>query len=341
MDTVIHVLLLNLAITLSLLILALVFGGPKKITPLASLNTPFKSVDLSDLPQLQRYTARDKTELAYRIYTGRLPQHPGSLVLIHGSSANGKSLHPMAVELAKAGYTCYTLDIRGHGESGRKGTIAYIGQLEDDLEDFLQAIQPQAPRTLAGFSAGGGFALRFAADRRQRAFDRYLLLAPFIHHNAPTKQPAHGGVVSIGLPRSIALVILNKLGITVFNQLPTSAFALTPEAQALLTPSYSYNLMQNFRPNDNYQADIRAAGQAIKVLVGADDEAFRAGEFAGIFAKAGRGVPVTLVANTNHIGLTLQAQGISAIVSALDAWLPASPDGMTIDTGADVVVSPA
>ena len=79
----------------------------------------------------------------------------------------------------------------------------------------------------------------------------------------------------------------------------------------------------------------------MKVLVGADDEAFRAGEFAGTFAKAGRVVPVTLVADTNHIGLTLQAQGISAIVSALDAWLPASPDGMTIEAGTDRAVSPA
>ena len=45
----------------------------------------------------------------------------------------------MAKGFAAAGYTAYALDIRGHGASGTKGHIAYIGQLEDDMEDFVHS----------------------------------------------------------------------------------------------------------------------------------------------------------------------------------------------------------
>jgi alpha-beta hydrolase superfamily lysophospholipase len=35
-----------------------------------------------------------------------------------------------------AGITTYVPDIRGHGGSGRRGDIDYIGQLDDDLADL-------------------------------------------------------------------------------------------------------------------------------------------------------------------------------------------------------------
>ncbi|SOE99347.1 Serine aminopeptidase, S33 [Burkholderia sp. OK233] len=301
----------------AIMAVALVKGGPKQPPPLASINEPFKSVDTSDLPPVERYTARDNAALAYRHYASQITRVHGSAVLIHGSSASGVSLHTLAKALAAAGYDVYVPDMRGHGESGKKGRIAYIGQLEDDLSDFLDAVQPAGPRMLVGFSAGGGFALRFAGDARQLAFDRYVLLAPFIHQNAPTTQPSAGGWVNVGLPRVIVLMILNKLHITLFNHLPTVAYALSPEAAAKLTPQYSYNLMQNFRPHEDYRADIRATRQPIEVLVGADDEAFHAGKFAGVFEEAGRAVPVTIVPGVAHIALTLDAVAVAAIMGTV------------------------
>lgn len=302
---------------LAVMAVALVKGGPKQPPPLASINEPFKSLDNSDLPPIERYTARDNAQLAYRRYASRIAQVRGSAVLIHGSSASSVSLHTLAKALAAAGYDVYVPDMRGHGESGKKGTIAYIGQLEDDLSDFLDAVQPAGRRTLAGFSAGGGFALRFAGDARQMAFDRYVLLAPFIHQDAPTTPPSVGGWANVGLPRVIVLVILNKLRITVFNHLPTVAYALSPEAAARLTPQYSYNLMQNFRPHHDYRADIRATRQPVEVLIGADDEAFHAEAFAGLFAEAGRVVPVTIVPGVGHIALTLDAAAVATVVEAV------------------------
>jgi non-heme chloroperoxidase len=296
---------------------ALIWGGPKQPAPVASINEPFKSIDTSDLPPLERYAARDNTPLAYRYYASCIASVRGSAVLIHGSSASGVSMHTLAKALAAAGYDVYVPDMRGHGESGKKGTIAYIGQLEDDLSDFLDVVQPAAPRTLVGFSAGGGFALRFASDARQMAFNRYVLLAPFLHQDAPTSRPSAGGWASVGMPRVIVLVILNKLRITLFNHLPTIAYALSPEAAARLTPQYSYNLVMNFRPRENYRADIRATRRPLEVLAGANDEAFYAEKFAGVFAEAGRMVPVTLVPGVSHIGLTLEPTAVAAIVAAV------------------------
>ncbi|MGF6773474.1 non-heme chloroperoxidase [Paraburkholderia sp. GAS199] len=303
---------------LAVIALALALGGPKRPPPLASINDPFKSVDTSDLPALRYFTARDDTPLAYRRYAGALARTRGSVTLIHGSSATGVSMHSLAKALAAAGYDVIVPDMRGHGASGDKGRIAYIGQLEDDLSDMLDELQPLAPRTLLGFSAGGGFALRFAGDARQLAFDRYVLLAPFLHQSAPSTRKAVGGWAHVGLPRTIALVMLNGLRIRAFNHSPTIAYALTPEATAKLTPQYAYSLMQNFRPHDDYRADIRAMRQPLEVLVGADDEVFLADTFAPVFADAGRVVPVTIVPGVGHIGLTLDPAALATIVGVVD-----------------------
>ena len=121
------------------------------------------------------FTARDGTKLAFRAYPAAGGAVKGSVVLLHGSSASSSSMHLMAKGIAAAGYAAYTLDIRGHGKSGTKGHIVYIGQLEDDLEDFVHSTKLAQPSTLAGFSSGGGFVLRFAGSPRQELFSNYLL----------------------------------------------------------------------------------------------------------------------------------------------------------------------
>ena len=298
---------------------AIAFGGPTAPPPMHSVDDPFRSVDFSDLPALRRYTARDGTALAYRHYRPRAGQseNRGTVVLIHGSSARSDSVHPLAQGLAKAGFGVYAIDVRGHGESGHKGRIAYVGQLEDDLEDLVQIVKPAAPRCLAGFSAGGGFALRFAASARQGLFESYVLMAPFLSQDASTYRPASGGWASVGLPRILGLVALNAVGVTAFNDLPVTAYALRPEAQQFLTPSYSFALAMNFRPHQDYRADMAAARRPMAVVVGQDDDQFIADRFAPEFTAAGRPVPVTIVPATGHIGLTLSKAGIQATVDAI------------------------
>ena len=314
------VLIAGVAAVSVLLALAVVLGAPQPPPPMESIYAPFRSVDFSSLTQLKRYTARDGTRLAFRAYAPAASPAKGSAVLIHGSSASSSSLHLLAKGLAQVGYAVYTLDMRGHGESGSKGQITYIGQLEDDMEDFLEAVQPSGPGTLVGFSSGGGFALRFAASSRQQLFDQYVLLAPFIHQDAPTSRPGAGGWVATGVARIIALTFLNRLSITRFNTLPVVAFALTAEAQQFLTPAYSYALATNFRPHDDYRADIGATKQPLHILVGQDDEVFYADQFSAVFEEAGRPIPVTLLPGIGHVDITLQPAAIQAITETIESF---------------------
>lgn len=202
-----------LSLGLVTLVAALLFGGPGPAPEMASISNPFKTLDWSGLPPLSRYPARDGAELAYRHYAPAGKDVRGSVVLVHGSSASSQSMHILASAFSQAGYGAYTLDIRGHGESGQRGTIAYIGQLEDDLEDFSAAVTPSQPTTLAGFSSGGGFVLRVAGSSRQTLFDNCLLLSPYLGPTAANYRPNSGGWVRVGIPRLIALSIPSTVSI--------------------------------------------------------------------------------------------------------------------------------
>ena len=302
---------------------AITWGGPKDIAPLPSINDPFRNVDNSQLPPAQQYAARDGTSLAWHAYSPANPvagDVPRRVVLVHGSSARGQSMHVLAQALAAQGFAVAALDLRGHGASGTRGQAAYVGQLEDDLEDFLRAVPHAGPQTLMGFSSGGGFALRFAGSERQALFERYVLLSPFLHHSGPTSRPSNGSNwASVGLPRIVALTMLNQVGITQWNHLPVLRFALNDEARRLLTPSYSFTLMSNFRPDDHYQQNIKNARGTVCIVAGQDDELFFADRFADVFAQAGKPVPVTLLPGISHIQLTLDAGAVRAVAQACKA----------------------
>ncbi len=66
---------------------AVAWGGPKDIPPLASINNPFRDVDYSKVPKVQRYTARDETSLAWYGYTpapSATTAPARRVVLVHG-----------------------------------------------------------------------------------------------------------------------------------------------------------------------------------------------------------------------------------------------------------------
>jgi alpha-beta hydrolase superfamily lysophospholipase len=173
------------------------------------ISAPFHSMDFSQLPPLSHYTARDGAKLAYRTYLSR--QSKQTIVLIHGSSGASRGMHALAEYLQGQGMAVYVPDMRGHGDSGCKGDIAYVGQLEDDLEDFVsQVLKGKQDATLVGFSAGGGFALRFAGSSRQKLFANYLLLAPFLRYDAPTTRPNNGEWVNASVTRIIGLSLLKQ-----------------------------------------------------------------------------------------------------------------------------------
>jgi alpha-beta hydrolase superfamily lysophospholipase len=297
---------------------AVAFGGPAKAAPLASVNEPFAKVDFSAVPAASHYPARDGTALAWLHYPAAGAQAPNGrrIVLVHGSSGRGQSMHVLAQGLAQAGFSVASLDMRGHGDSGPRGHAAYVGQLEDDVEDFMKAVPHAGPSTLLGFSSGGGFALRLAGGSRQQLFDRYVLLAPFLRHDAPTNKPGNDHWAAVGLPRMIALTVLNRFGVDAWGDLPVLNFALDEAASPFLTPSYSFTLATAFGPGADYRDDVRNARGDVRLVAGSADELFDAPRYAEVLAAAGRAVPVTLVPGVNHIGLTLEPAAVAAVVRA-------------------------
>jgi non-heme chloroperoxidase len=293
---------------------AIALGGPKPIAPMSSINDPYSQVDFSAMPPLRHYQAADGASLAYRLYEPAAGGGRGSVVLVHGSSGNSNGMHPMAQAFAKAGYAAYALDIRGHGGSGDKGRIAYVGQLEDDMASFVKAVAPRQPSSLVGFSSGGGYALRVAGGPRQDLFQSYLLLSPFIGVNAPTSRPASGGWVSVGIPRIVGITVMNRIGIHGFDDLPVLNFALNDKARAMLTPQYSYALTVNFGPHRDYAADITGVRRPCALIAGADDEVFHAYQFEPLLRAHGRDWPVTVLPGIAHIPLTLNPAALAKAV---------------------------
>jgi pimeloyl-ACP methyl ester carboxylesterase len=112
--------------------------------------------------------------------------------------------------------------------------------------------------------------------------------------------------------------VLNVLGIHAFNNLPVTSFALNEEARAFLTPEYSFALATNFRPQRDYEKNIKAVHQPCTVLAGTSDEAFKTDNLESTLRKLGKNWPVTLLPGIGHIPLTLEPAAVSAAVSAVD-----------------------
>src|ERR1700736_94991 len=245
-----------------------------RLPELTSVSKVARAVDRSTMPGLERFIARDGTELAFRHYPARSQPTGKIAVLVHGSSGSSTSVHALADALAARGVETYAPDVRGHGASGTRGDIAYVGQLENDLEDFVAVVRktsPSQPLTLLGHSAGGGFGLRVASSPIQNLFARTVLLAPYLGYDAPTNRPDSGGWASADIPRIFALMALRRLGIDCCEALPTLAFAVPANSEKILASTYSYRLMRNFATR-GYRSDFAAVTRPLALISGAEDE---------------------------------------------------------------------
>jgi alpha-beta hydrolase superfamily lysophospholipase len=280
---------------------------------LPSISKTANAVDHSGMPGLDRFHARDGTELAYRHYPPRAPATGQIAIVVHGSSGSSVAVHALAKALAERGVETYAPDTRGHGASGTRGDIAYLGQLEDDLADLVGEIRKAnaaAPLTLLGHSSGGGFALRVAGSRIQSLFVRTVLLAPYLGYDAPSSRHNAGGWASPDIPRFIGLSVLRRLGIVCCESLPTIGFAVAANTSHILTPTYSYRLMRNFGTSRDYREDLAAAGGPVAVFAGAADELMFPDKYAD---AVGQRVPVRLIDGVNHMEIVSAPAAVSAI----------------------------
>ena len=300
------------------LIVAAMIATPLERPPeMKSVSESVKLVDFSTLPPLERFQARDGTWIGYRHYTPNGPATGHGAIFIHGSSgSSGTVNHALTHAIASRGVETWALDIRGHGGSGTRGDIGYVGQLEDDLVDFvahLRKTAPDLPLTLIGHSAGAGFSLRVAATPiMQDMFVRTVLLAPYLGYDAPTNRPHAGGWANVDVPRFLGLTALRKLGIDCCSQLPVLALAVPATSAKYLVSTYSDRLMRNFATR-GYRVDLPATTRPITIFGGADDEMMISDKYAETVQAIKPSVDVKLIDGINHMGIVTHPKAISVI----------------------------
>jgi non-heme chloroperoxidase len=307
---------LGLLVVIAMIPVAVIaFNAPTSRPAMASAAAPSRQIN-PDFPAPSRFQARDGASLQYYAYPAESDK---VAVLVHGSAFPGTSMHALAESLRAAGVTVYVPDIRGHGGSGRPGDIDYIGQIDDDLADFVAQLGPARSgetRTLVGFSAGAGFTIRFAGGSYGLLFDRYVFLSPILP-GSPTLRPSSGGWVNISLPRTATVAWLDRLGIHWFDGFPVLSYAVSPEMSRTVTASYSYRLMMNFGAGSQYETYLRNIHRPASVLVGDADEQEFADQFAPLLQRLGVNVPVTLVPNMKHADMITAPGALQVVVRAI------------------------
>jgi alpha-beta hydrolase superfamily lysophospholipase len=299
----------------ALVLVAMIATPLTPIPELRSVSETAKSVDRSTMPALEHFAARDGTTLTYRHYRARGPAAGPIAILVHGSSGSSPAVQALADALAAHGVETFAPDIRGHGGSGNRGDISYFGQLEDDMADLVVLVRksnPNAPITLLGHSAGGGFALRIASSPIQNLFARTVLLAPYLGYDAPTNRPYSGDWASPDIPRILALSALRTIGINWCDSLPVLGFAVPPNSKDILVPAYSYRLMRNFATRD-YRDDLAATTRPVSLIAGADDELMLPAKYADAVHAVAPNVDVKLIEGVNHMSLLSDPKAVSVI----------------------------
>jgi pimeloyl-ACP methyl ester carboxylesterase len=146
-------------------------------------------------------------------------------------------------------------------------------------------------------------------------FTRTVLLSPMLGPFAPTYK-THQKYARPFIPRIMALVVLDHVGIHAFDHLTTLLLAIDPARTDILTGHYSWLLMRAFGTND-YAADLRNAQTPLAVVVGEQDELFYAEKFAPTVDAIRPGIPVTIVPGLSHTALTTDPSAVPAILAAV------------------------
>jgi pimeloyl-ACP methyl ester carboxylesterase len=97
------------------------------------------------------------------------------VILIHGIAASLHDWDDLIPDLTRHGYSCYALDLLGHGDSPKLDSRAYkMDWMLDHFSDWAQSLQLTEPAIMIGHSLGGYIALEYA--RRLSTGTRGLVL---------------------------------------------------------------------------------------------------------------------------------------------------------------------
>jgi pimeloyl-ACP methyl ester carboxylesterase len=105
-----------------------------------------------------------------------IQQGTGSpVILIHGIASSYHNWDDLIPELIQSKFTCYALDLLGHGDSPKPTSRAYeMEWLYQHFSGWVRSLHLTEPAILIGHSLGGYLALEYA--RRVPAWTRSLVL---------------------------------------------------------------------------------------------------------------------------------------------------------------------
>jgi pimeloyl-ACP methyl ester carboxylesterase len=286
--------------------------------PLESIRAGAMAIDRSGMPDVTRFQARDGTWLAYRVYPAANGDTRRIAIVIHGSAGHSTSMNAIAKRVAAENVLVIAPDMRGHGESGTRGDIAYDGQLDDDLDDLVAQLRQRyliGHFALLGFSSGGGFALRAAAGRLSSAFDHLVLLSPYLGYDAAsTRAPANSATwASPDIPRYFALTVLRRLGLPCCEALPVIAFAVNPGSEKFVTSRYSYRLLTNFGAPRDLAAALHTVQAPTTIIAGGADELMLSDRYADVMVGVAPGVEMFILPGLSHMDMLHAPAAIDAI----------------------------
>jgi len=287
------------------------------------------------------FLARDGEMLAYDDY--QLGNDRPIVIFLHGSTYNARRYANLAKKLNGDNYGACLLNWRGHGGSqGRVGSVDYIGQLEDDLADFIHHLKTVTHQDLiiAGHSAGAIICLRYINKYGCNDIAGVSFIAPAINGPLETVRYPHASASwqyrlsyfraskpVLPVPPNILQYApsLNSLAFFGAKLLPflrhrTILTFPASERMAKLEGrvlNYSYNLMLSCDIND-YPAAFNKITVPTLLLCGANDEVVHPQLLSTIFNWH---LPPSIVKeiieleNVNHIQVN------NAAVKLVPLWL--------------------
>jgi pimeloyl-ACP methyl ester carboxylesterase len=171
-------------------------GSPSLLSSTSPANTP--QPFFTQLPALQpviedgiTVETADRLRLVGTFYAPARTQIPlPGVLLLHMLGGDRGDWHEFALKLALKGYTVFSVDMRGHGDSPGKRDFK---KSEDDLQrvwDYFTG-RPEVDRdstAIIGASIGSNMALITAA--RQPAIKTVVLLSPGLEYRGITTEDA-------------------------------------------------------------------------------------------------------------------------------------------------------
>ena len=125
------------------------------------------------------------------------PEERGAIVVVPGRGDAFGTYAETIYDLSKLGYSIYTLDHRGQGESGRiltgsqAGHVDYFSDYVADFSQFMKTVVKEKPHQkifIVAHSMGGAISTVYVANH-QASVDALILVAPMFKINTAPYAP--------------------------------------------------------------------------------------------------------------------------------------------------------